>query len=73
MISPAKIDSVLRALPGVADAAAFGIPHPRRGEEFVAAIVRAPSSALPAGNVTGQGGVLRRAFMRAMKLSLRGQ
>jgi len=51
-ISPAEVDAALRAVPGVADAASFGIPHPRLGEELVAAIVRAPSSALLAESVT---------------------
>ena len=38
-ISPSEIDAVLRSLPGIADAAAFPIPHPRLGEEVVAAVV----------------------------------
>src|SRR6185369_16424880 len=45
-ISPLAIDAALRALPGVADAAAFGIPHPRLGEELVAAVVPAPGIVL---------------------------
>jgi acyl-CoA synthetase (AMP-forming)/AMP-acid ligase II len=40
-LSPSAIDPVMRAVRGVADAAAFGIPHPRLGEEVVAAVVRA--------------------------------
>ena len=32
-ISPAEIDAVLRSLPGIADAGAFPVPHPRLGEE----------------------------------------
>jgi amino acid adenylation domain-containing protein len=47
-ISPLEIDAVLLALPGVVDAAAFAIPHPRLGEELVAAVVRAPESKLEA-------------------------
>jgi len=38
-IAPLEIDEVLRSLPGVADAAAFGVPHARLGEEVVAAVV----------------------------------
>ena len=38
-IAPLEIDAVLLAQPGVADAAAFGVPHPRLGEEVVAAVV----------------------------------
>ncbi len=44
--SPAQIDAVLRSIPGVVDAAAFGVPHPRLGEEIVAAIVREPTATL---------------------------
>ena len=47
-IAPQEIDAVLQALPGVVEAAAFGIPHPALGEEVVAAIVREPGSAIDA-------------------------
>ena len=53
-ISPLEIDAVLRALRGVADAAAFGVPHPRLGEELVAAVVRKPASRLDAQEVLAQ-------------------
>jgi len=43
-ISPAEIDSVLAMLPGVAEAAAFGLPHASLGEEVVAAIVPKPGA-----------------------------
>lgn len=43
-IAPTGIDDALRALPGVADASAFGMPHPSLGEEVVAAIVPAPGT-----------------------------
>ena len=43
-IAPLEIDAELRALAGVADAAAFGIPHPRLGEEVVAAVVPSPGT-----------------------------
>ncbi len=39
-ISPMEIDSALESLPGIAEAAAFGVPHPSLGEELVAAVVR---------------------------------
>ena len=39
-ISPLQIDSALATLPGVREAATFGIPHPSLGEEVVAAVVR---------------------------------
>jgi len=40
--APLQIEAALRAIPGVADAAAFGVPHPRLGQEIVAAVVREP-------------------------------
>jgi len=43
-IAPTDIDDALRALPGVADASAFGMPHPSLGEEVVAAIVPVPGT-----------------------------
>ncbi|HET9338033.1 MAG TPA: amino acid adenylation domain-containing protein [Casimicrobiaceae bacterium] len=43
-IAPARIDEVLRAMPSLADAAAFGVPHPRLGEEIVAAVVVRPGA-----------------------------
>ncbi len=53
-ISPLEIDAVLKALPGVADAAAFGVPHPRLGEELVAAVVRKPECRLDAQEALAQ-------------------
>jgi amino acid adenylation domain-containing protein len=50
-LSPARLDSVLRTMPGVADAASFGVPHPRLGQEIVAAVVRAPGATTSAGDV----------------------
>ena len=43
-IAPLEIDAVLCAVPGVADAASFAVPHPRLGEEVVAAVVRRPGA-----------------------------
>jgi oxalate---CoA ligase len=50
-LAPLQIDAVLRAIPGVSDAAAFGIPHPRLGQEVVAAIVRDPGVPLTEAEV----------------------
>ena len=50
-ISPAEVDAVLRTIRGVADAAAFGVPHPALGEELVAAVVRERGSDLDARDV----------------------
>ena len=45
-IAPEEIDAVLRSLPEVAQAAAFAIPHPRLGQEVVAAVVAKPGTDL---------------------------
>jgi amino acid adenylation domain-containing protein len=50
-IAPLEIDAMLRTIPGVADAAAFGVPHPRLNEEVVAAIVAQPGTALRADEI----------------------
>ena len=42
-ISPSEIDDALMRHPAVAEAAAFPVPHPRLGEDVVAAIVLRPS------------------------------
>ena len=42
-IFPGEIDEVLAAHPAVAEAVAFGIPHPTLGEDVAAAIVLRPS------------------------------
>jgi thioesterase domain-containing protein/acyl carrier protein len=41
-ISPVEIDEVLLRHPAVLDAAAFAVPHPRLGEDVVAAVVLRP-------------------------------
>jgi acyl-CoA synthetase (AMP-forming)/AMP-acid ligase II len=38
-IAPGEIDEVLRRHPAVAEAVAFGVPHPAWGEEVAAAVV----------------------------------
>lgn len=39
-IAPLEIDAAIEALPGVKEAATFGVSHPTLGEEVVAAVVR---------------------------------
>lgn len=46
-ISPAEIEAALLSLDGIADAAAFAVPHPMLGEEIEAALVPAPSGTGP--------------------------
>lgn len=41
-IAPAAIERALQALPGVTEAAVFGIPHPDLGEEVMAVVVTEP-------------------------------
>ena len=53
-ISPAEVDAALRAVPGIVDAAAFGVAHPTLGEEVVAAVVRAPDSRVEAAAVLAE-------------------
>jgi len=50
-ISPQEIDAVLERVPGVVEAAAFGIEHPALGEEVVAAVVRERGSAIDAPRI----------------------
>ncbi|MBN9020508.1 MAG: AMP-binding protein, partial [Rhizobiales bacterium] len=47
MIAPAEIEAALLAVPGVADAAVFGVPHATLGEEIAAAIVPAGPEPMP--------------------------
>jgi acyl-CoA synthetase (AMP-forming)/AMP-acid ligase II len=44
-ISPREIDEVLLAHPAIAEAVAFGVPHPTWGEEVAAAVVLRPDAA----------------------------
>ena len=50
-ISPVEIDAAIESLPGVKEAATFGIPHATLGEEVVAALVRQTDTALDEGQV----------------------
>lgn len=45
-ISPVEVDSALESLPGIDEAAAFGVAHPSLGEELVAAVVRAAGATI---------------------------
>jgi acyl-CoA synthetase (AMP-forming)/AMP-acid ligase II len=38
-IAPAAVERALMAMPGIAEAAVFGVPHPDLGEEVVAVVV----------------------------------
>ena len=43
-VSPAEVEAVLRAHPGVADVAVIGTPHPKWGEQVTAVVVRQPGA-----------------------------
>jgi acyl-coenzyme A synthetase/AMP-(fatty) acid ligase/thioesterase domain-containing protein/acyl carrier protein len=45
-VSPMEIDAAMESLPGVREAATFGIPHPSLGEEIVAALVKHADAAI---------------------------
>jgi malonyl-CoA/methylmalonyl-CoA synthetase len=47
-IYPKEIESEIDALPGVAESAVFGVPHPDLGEGVAAVIVRAPGATIGA-------------------------
>lgn len=49
-ISPREIDDVLLAHPAVAEAVAFGVPHPTWGEEVAAAVVLRTGEGAPAAS-----------------------
>ena len=50
-IAPREIDEVLLSHPAVAEAVAFGFPHPALGEEVAAAVVlRTPEASRPCSN-----------------------
>ncbi|AXK31972.1 SDR family NAD(P)-dependent oxidoreductase [Streptomyces armeniacus] len=50
-VHPAEVEAVLRELPGVADAAVAGRPHPALGEVPVAYLVPEPATALDRGRI----------------------
>ncbi len=46
-VYPAEIEGFLNALPGVAESAVVGVPHPDFGEAVIAVVVARPGSAAP--------------------------
>jgi long-chain acyl-CoA synthetase len=50
-ISPAEIESVLHAVPGVHDCAVFGIPDAEFGEALMAVVEPQPGVTLDAGDI----------------------
>jgi fatty-acyl-CoA synthase len=52
-VYPAEVEAVLAQMPGVADAAVIGVPHPQWGESGCAYVVAAPGVALEPAAVVG--------------------
>jgi malonyl-CoA/methylmalonyl-CoA synthetase len=46
-VYPAEIEGFLNALPGVAESAVVGVPHPDFGEAVIAVVVARPGTAAP--------------------------
>jgi hypothetical protein len=55
-IAPVEVDTVIESLPGVREAACFGVKHPSLGEELVAAIVREPDSTIEESEIIERAG-----------------
>ncbi|MFL6857943.1 MAG: malonate--CoA ligase [Allosphingosinicella sp.] len=50
-VYPAEVEAAIEALPGVAECAVIGVPHPDFGEAVVAVIIRDPSAVLDEAGV----------------------
>jgi malonyl-CoA/methylmalonyl-CoA synthetase len=53
-VYPAEIEGVLNEMPGVAESAVIGVPHPDFGEGVVAVVVRKPGASLEAATLIGE-------------------
>ena len=53
-VYPAEIESFINDMPGVAESAVVGVPHPDFGEAVVAVVVPKPGSTLNAAAITAQ-------------------
>ena len=53
-VYPAEIESVLNELPGVAESAVVGVPHPDFGEAVIAVVVARPGTQPDAGTMIVQ-------------------
>jgi malonyl-CoA/methylmalonyl-CoA synthetase len=50
-VYPAEVESFINELPGVAESAVVGLPHPDFGEGVIAAVVPKPGAALDGGTI----------------------
>jgi len=53
-VYPAEIEGVLNEMPGVAESAVIGVPHPDFGEAVIAVVVARPGAQPDAGTMIGQ-------------------
>jgi malonyl-CoA/methylmalonyl-CoA synthetase len=52
-VYPAEVESVVNELPGVAESAVVGVPHPDFGEAVIAVVVGKPGAALDGAQIGG--------------------
>lgn len=67
-VSPAEVEEVLRAHPGVADVAVIGTPHPRWGEQVTAIVVAAPGAALDGAALSDYAGSRLAGFKKPRRI-----
>ena len=53
-VYPAEIEGYINEMPGVAESAVIGVPHPDFGEAVVAVLVPRPGAALDAAAITAE-------------------
>ena len=53
-VYPAEIEGFINEMPGVAESAVVGVPHPDFGEGVIAVVVAKPGAALDGAAITGQ-------------------
>lgn len=67
-VSPAEVEEVLRAHPGVSDVAVIGTPHPRWGEQVTAIVVAAPGVSLDGGALADYAGTRLAGFKKPRRI-----
>ncbi|WP_298234999.1 malonyl-CoA synthase [uncultured Azohydromonas sp.] len=53
-VYPAEVESFINELPGVAESAVVGVPHPDFGEAVIAVVIPTPDAALDAAEIIGR-------------------
>src|SRR5207249_7694527 len=67
-VSPAEVEAVLRAHPGVADVAVIGTPHPKWGEQVTAVVVRQPGARVDGAALVAFAGARLAGFKRPRRV-----